>query len=323
MTPSDDDVVARLRASFEATATRTPISAGRFQAIAAAPAEKRSHTLVISMSAAAAVAAIATVATVAANGQQGGSGGASTAGAPGPSSSSASGPAASEPAASGPAWSGSAAAGPIASEPAATGCVPQNYFVIASKAQLTGLTYMLPATPAGYHLYGAWGTIDRSMCADTATWYVEYDDVAGDGNADNSAIQLTAHRSYPGESYPSPVPDTALTTVSVGGQPAGLMDLNGKGVGVLQWTRGDVNFQLVAPLANGSPASILALADSLVAVPADDPRIKAPAGCEVPAGDVCVGSSPLPKTTPSATPTAAGGAASNAPRSAPASLAVG
>ena len=313
MTPSDDDIVARLRASFEATAARTPISAGRFQAIAAAPAEKRSHTLVVSMSAAAAVAAIAAVATVAANGQQGRSDGTATAGVPAPSSSSA----------SGPAWSGSAAAGPIASEPAATGCVPQNYFVIASKAQLTGLTYMLPATPAGYHLYGAWGTIDRSMCADTATWYVEYDDAAGDGNADNNAIQLTAHRSYPGEPYPSQVPDTAVTKVSVGGQPAGLMDLNGKGAGVLQWTRGDVNFQLIAPLADGSSASILALADSLVAVPADDPRIKAPAGCEVPAGDVCVGSSPLPKTTPSATPTAQGGAASNAPRSAPASLAVG
>lgn len=306
MTPSDDEVVARLRASFEVTAARTPISSGRFDAIAAAQnGQKRSNTMVVSMSAAAAVVVIAAVTTVVANSQSGGTGQlVPAAGAP----------------------SGSTVTGtPVASDPTKVGdgCVPQNDYVIASQAQLAGLTYLLPASPPGYHLYGAWGTIDRSMCADTATWYVEYDDVAGDGNTDNMAIQLTAHRSEPGESYPPQVPGVALTKESVGGQPAELMGLNGKGVGVLLWASGGVNLQLIAPMTDGSSTSILALADSIVAVPANDPRIKPPAGCEVPFGGVCVSSSPLAKMTPSATPNGEGGVSSEAPRTALASLAVG
>jgi hypothetical protein len=61
-----------------------------------------------------------------------------------------------------------------------------------------------------------------------------------------------------------------------------------KGAGMLTWTASGVRFQLSAPLNDGS-ASLVALANSLVRVSADDPRIKPPANCKVPAGEVCPG----------------------------------
>jgi hypothetical protein len=302
MTPSDDDLIARLRTSFQAAASRTPISDTPFpisdtpfDAILGAPAAKRSTTLAVSMSAAAAVAAIAGVAAVAANAYGGGSGPLVSVGGSAPVSSpgvtatpSAATPSAATPSAAGT-TSGSAevsAAPGTAGSVSADGCVAENYAVIASNTQLAGLTYLLPSMPAGYHLYGAWGMVD-ARCSDTATWYVEYDDAAGDGNTDNNAIQLTVHRNYPGELNPSPVADQLLTPVSVNGQPAGLMNLNGKGVGLLQWSRDGIEFELVAPMVGGSDESVLALADSIIAVAPDDARIKPPANCVVPAGQTC------------------------------------
>jgi len=56
----------------------------------------------------------------------------------------------------------------------------------------------------------------------------------------------------------------------------------------LTWTASGVRFQLSGPLDDG-PAPLVTLAESLVHVSADDPRIKPPANCEVPAGEVCPG----------------------------------
>ena len=72
MTPTDDDVVARLRASLKATADRTPISAGRSTALAALAEHSPSRSLAPAFSAAAAVATVVAVGVVVANSHPGG-----------------------------------------------------------------------------------------------------------------------------------------------------------------------------------------------------------------------------------------------------------
>ncbi len=67
MTPTDDEVIARLRASLKATADRTPISAGRSTASAAVAEQAPSRGLMPALSAAAAVAAVVAVGVVVAN----------------------------------------------------------------------------------------------------------------------------------------------------------------------------------------------------------------------------------------------------------------
>ncbi len=64
MTPDDDEALARLRAALHTIANRTPISGGRLDEISVAASEKRSRPVVTIVSAAAAVAAIAAVSAV-------------------------------------------------------------------------------------------------------------------------------------------------------------------------------------------------------------------------------------------------------------------
>jgi hypothetical protein len=302
MTPSDDEVLARLRAALQTVADRTPTSAGRLDEIVLVATEKRTRATVTIVSAAAAVAAIAAVAAVVANTNS------------------------SDSQLVLPASGGSPSVAATASD-----CVPENYGVIASAAELEGLTYLLPATPVGYHLYGAWGTTSRNRCASSVTWYVEYDANAGPG--DVKSIQLEVMRqdsSAPGgdplraeagiaptlaagngansapvtgpesgsgsasastlaSAPPSPgassVAPPLRTTVAIGGHP-GTFLAAGTG-GVVVWAAAGDLFQITGPLADGKPDSLVALANALVAVPTDDPRIVAPANCQVPAGQVC------------------------------------
>ena len=149
MSLTDDEVLARLRASFQETAARTPVGDGRLDELTIARLGKDRRTLVATFSAAAAVAIIAGTGVVLANVGTDGSVSPASGGLPAP----------------------------------AAACTPHNYYVIASKQQLAGMTYVLPAPPPGYTLYGAWGTIDRSLCPDTVNWYVEYDKVV-DGLVD-------------------------------------------------------------------------------------------------------------------------------------------
>ena len=170
MTPTDDEVVARLRASLKATADRTPISAARSIAVAALAEPSPSRSLVTAFSAAAAVAAMVAVAAVVANEQSGGHRSVQP-GAGGPGSglspiAASSGSAVATPP-SKPTPVASAVAGSAVPKQSPGGCVPENFYVTASPAEVAGLTYMLPATPAGYELYGAWGTISRNHCADS------------------------------------------------------------------------------------------------------------------------------------------------------------
>jgi hypothetical protein len=81
-------------------------------------------------------------------------------------------------------------------------------------------------------------------------------------------------------------PVVSGTPVTVDGVPGHFYD--NKGAGMLTWTVSGVRLQLSAP-SNVGPAPLVALANSLVHVSADDPRINPPANCDVPAGEVCPG----------------------------------
>lgn len=303
---TDDEIRARLRASFQATAARTTIGGSRLEELTVASGRRRVTPLVATMSAAAAVAAVVAVATVVAGVGTSGRG------------------------------SVTAASGET-SELAAADCVPENYYVIASADQLQGLTYLLPEVPPGYHLYGAWGTISRNGCLDSATWYVEYDrseyDRSG-ANNDGQAIQLSVTRvdarspesaairgelgepAMSGASTPSPAA-TASGASASGGPPSapasqappipGQQDVRAAvtwqpvtvaghagrflgtkaGSGTLVWRDRGLVFQLNAPVVDNDSQSLVKVAESLVTVSPSDPRIVAPANCKVPAGSVC------------------------------------
>jgi hypothetical protein len=158
MTPTDDEALARLRAALHTIADRTPISAGRLDEISVAATEKRNRPVVTIVSAAAAVAAIAAVSAVvvgthpdAAHTILPGSGGlqSSTPSAvPSPVPSSAT----------------SVAPGEVV--PATATCVRADFDVTASSSGVAGLTYMLPATPAGHVHDGAWAISSHSHCAE-------------------------------------------------------------------------------------------------------------------------------------------------------------
>jgi hypothetical protein len=341
MNLTNDEVLARLQAAFEAAAERTPIGDGRLDELTVARLGKDRRTLVAAFSAAAAVAVIAGTGVVLAGVGTDGSGSVGTA-------------------------SGGLPVPTVA-------CTPQNYYVIASKQQLAGMTYLLSAPPPGYQMYGAWGTIDRSLCPDTTNWYVEYDKVVhnNDSSSTQLAIQLQvagakaptgngeALRGELGDLTPQPAPSVsaamaaaassaaaqlrsaeaaasqaasaaqaaasrAATTATASGPvsspsalPSAVASLaspgpveqgvgpyatwqtvtvdghSGRflgaksGTGTLVWTDGSLLFQLNAPVVGGDSASIIKLAEQLVAVPPTDPRIKPPANCDVPAGAVC------------------------------------
>jgi hypothetical protein len=300
MTPTDDDVIARLRASLKATADRTPISAGRLATLAALAQEPPSRTLVTAFSAAAAVAAVVVVGAVVANAHPAGHRSVqSGAGGPGVGVASSASPA--ETPTPVPTPVPSAAAGSGGPQQSLGGCVPENYYVTASPAEVAGLTYMLPATPTGYVLYGAWGTISRNLCADSVTWYVEYDPVAGTPGSGTDAYQLTVTKvggdSMAGD-FASARP-VAATPITVNGT-AGYVFDKGSGYVTIGWTTNGASITLAGP---GDLASLGHVADSVVLLNPTDPRIVAPANCQVPPGSVCGSDEPTPTETPTPAPT--------------------
>jgi hypothetical protein len=292
---SDDDVLAKVRASLRAAAARTTIGPSRVSEIAAGSAGAAPTVSSawrpgrMWMSIAASVAAIAAVAFFIDSARPARHD-VAPAGAGGAASSAASAPSSSQT--------------PSASQSQRGPCVPENYYVLASSAQLVGMTYLLPTIPAGYHLYGAWGTIARNMCPDSATWYVEYDPSA-DGNGLNISVSVTRI----GAGTVGPVVDPANTTPgTVAGQPARVF---GKGpYGTVTWLRDGLFFTVSAPLTDAKTDGLFALADSLVAVGPADPRIVAPANCDVPPGGVCDGPSSTAKPP---TPTPSGGRTGEGP----------
>jgi hypothetical protein len=188
-----------------------------------------------------------------------------------------------------------------------TSCVPENYYVIASPSAVAGLTYLLPATPAGYVFYGAWGTISRNQCADSVTWYAEYDSTSTP--AGTGGIQLTVTKDG-GDSrdgaFASARP-VASSPITVNGVEGFVFD-NTSNSALIGWTTGGAAITLSGPVSNGNLASLVQVADSLVLLSPTDPRIVAPADCQVPAGSVCGSDSATPIPTlslgPSATATA-------------------
>jgi hypothetical protein len=301
MTPTDDDVIARLRASLKVTADRTPISAGRFAELDALPAQSHGRAVVTVFSAAAAVAAIAGVtAVVATHGthptgvvQPAATGKLTPTPSPVPSS------------------AGQPGAG--STSPLRSACSPENYYVTASASQLTGLTYMLPATPAGYVLYGAWGTISRNLCADSVTWYVEYDPVGGAPGSGSGALQLAVTRAGDPEVAPqsgSPAKDLAgysdATPVAAApvriGAVLGTVIEKDSSYALIDWTTGGAQISLAGPVTGGDVARLLQVANSVELVSPGDARIVAPADCQVPPGSVCGSDSATPVPTASVTP---------------------
>ena len=318
---TDDEVLARLRASFQETAARTPIGDGRLGELTTTPLAKDRRTLVAAFSAAAAVAVIAGTGVVMANVGTGGSVSPVSGGFPAPTAA----------------------------------CTPQNSYVTASVQELAGMTYLLSSPPPGYQLYGAWGTIDRSGCAGTTNWYVEYNKVVDGHDTTSIQLQVTtatartptgeALRSELGDLAPQRVPslgpataaaassaaaqlgsaeaaasaaasaagasaetssvspsagasqapaqpgEPAATpgweTATVAGHPARFIAAKTGGTGTLIWTDNALLFQLNAPVVGNNPGEIVKLAELLILVSPTDPGIQPPASCRVPAGWVC------------------------------------
>ena len=308
MTPSDDEVLARLRAALHTVADRTPISGGRPDDAWAAPAVKQARPVVAIVSAAAAVAAIAAVSAVVASTHAADSrnvlpaagGGVGVSGSPAAQSATPTITATPSPGLAIPTPTVTVAPSP---SPAADDCVPINDYVIASPSELTGLTYVLPATPTGYVLYGAWGTISSNQCADSVTWYVEYEPISAAPGSGTNAFQVTVTKvggeSIAGEfAHATPVASTPITVNGVDGF---VFDKNG-GFALIGWTTGGAAITLGGPVSNGDVKSLVQVADSLILVSPNDPRIVAPADCRVPPGNVCGGDtdSPSPSTSSSA-----------------------
>lgn len=274
MTPTDDEVVARLRASLKATADRTLISAGPFPGITVAPGESHRRPVVTVVSAAAAVAAIAGVTAAVAGThatRQTRTVHPAAAGVPSPT---------------GPVGTANAIASYVPDP-----CNPENFYVVASSAQVQGLTYVLDAVPAGYQLYGAWGTIARNDCAGSQTWYVEYDSTA---NSDAN-ISITVRPAPQHEQFPDG------TDVVVQGHAARLVGGGGAKATVL-WQTGNVDITISGPLADGTASSLVAVANHLIAVESNDARVVAPANCQVPPGSTCPSASAAPPPTVSPSP---------------------
>jgi hypothetical protein len=314
MTPSDDEALARLRAALHTIADRTPISGGRLDEISVAATERRSRPTVTIVSAAAAVAAIAAVSALVVGAHSGASrailpsSGGSESLTPTPIPSTVASAVASPVASAVASPVASAVASPVASAVApvassTTSCVPENYYVTASPSEVAGLSYMLPATPAGYLLYGAWGTISRNQCADSVTWYVEYDSTSAPAGTDT--IQITVAK-VGGDSlaggFASARP-VASTPITVNGTQGFVFNKDGS-YAVIGWTTNGAAITLAGPVSHGDIASLVQVADSVVLLSPDDPRIVEPADCQVPPGSTCPSDSPTPGPTPSPSPTA-------------------
>jgi hypothetical protein len=288
-----DDVIAKVRASLRGAAARTPIGADRLHEIRVTAARRPTVGWLQIAASVVAVAAIGGTVAVLQGGHQSsnsvgtGSGGKSV----GSSSQSAT------PIPS-PAPVGGSVAPTWARTPVSSGgsCIPENYYVIAAPPQVDGMTYILPSTPAGYQLYGAWGTISRNNCMDSSTWYVEYDNVQS-----QSPIQLSVERiagGGPNTFWPSPSP-VAAVPVTVAGNAGWFFSKDS--YGTLIWRAGGLGFQLSGPITGGKPDALVAVAESFALVAATDPRIVAPKDCQVPPGSTCPSSTDGP--TPTVTPT--------------------
>jgi hypothetical protein len=312
MTPNDDEALARLRAALHTIADRTPISGGRLNEVSVAATEKRNRPVVTIVSAAAAVAAIAAVSAVAVGAHSNAShailpgAAGSDSLTPTPIPSAIASPVASPVASVAP----STVAAPVAVASATPNCVPENYYVTASPSEVAGLTYLLPATPAGYVLYGAWGTISRNQCADSVTWYVEYDPASGAPGDGTNAFQVTVTKvggdSVDGDfSSARPVASTPITVNGI----EGYVFNKDNAYASIGWTSGGAAITFSGPSAGGIQ-SLVKVADSLVLLSPGDPRIVAPADCQVPAGSVCGSDSATPIAPPSPSPGAATATAS-------------
>jgi hypothetical protein len=288
-----DDVVAKVRASLHGAAAATPIGADRLHDIRVSAVRRPSLGWLQIAASVVAIGAIAGIVAVLQGGHQSNNPSLQTAG-DGKTVGSSSQSATSEISSPAPVG-GSVAPTPTASPGS---CVPENYYVIAAPAQLAGMTYILPSTPAGYQLNGAWGTISRNNCLDSVTWYVEYDN-----KQLPSPIQLSVERiaGGPNALWPSPSP-VAAVPVTIAGN-AGWFFFKDS-YGNLIWQADGLSFQLSGPITGGKPDALVAVAESLVAVPATDPRIVAPANCQVPPGSTCPSSTDSPTPTSSDSPTA-------------------
>jgi hypothetical protein len=317
MTPSDDEVLARLRAALHTVADRTPISGGRLDDAWAAPAAKQARPVVAIVSAAAAVAAIAAVTAVVASTHAADSrnvlpaagGGVGVSGSAAAQSATPTIMATPSPGLAIPTPTITATPSPLL---AADGCVPVNDYVIASPSEVAGLTYLLPTAPTGYVLNGAWGTISSNQCADSVTWYVEYDPVSGTTGSGDDTIQLTVTKvggdSIAGEfAHATPVASTQITVNGVDG----LVFDKDSNYAVIGWTTGGAAITLSGAVSNGDVTPLVQVADSLILVSPNDPRIVAPADCRVPPGNVCGGD------TDSPSPSSSSSASSSSPSSIP------
>jgi hypothetical protein len=310
MTAEDNEIVAKVRASLQDAAGRTPIGPDRLPEFTtqtgtpdAAGRRGGSRTW---LPVAASVAAVAVVAGIIVAARHDGRSAAGVGTAGQSPAAAVSSPAATSSAPTSPAVTSPVASPVVLPAPSVTAvagaCNPENYYVIAAPDQLTGMTYLLPKTPAGYEMYGAWGTISRNNCLDSATWYVEYDKV-GDSSA---PIQLRV--SWSVDPTYNRLPNSVAVTVA---GHAGWFMSKDASFGMVMWSLGGrIVIDLSGPIVGGKPDALVAVAEALIAVPVNDSRIVAPANCQVAPGNVCPSAPPTPNAgdaanstpVPSATP---------------------
>ncbi|HWF41125.1 MAG TPA: hypothetical protein VN683_03470, partial [Acidothermaceae bacterium] len=143
----------------------------------------------------------------------------------------------------------------------------------------------------------------RNQCADSVTWYVEYDPASGTPGDGTNAYQVTVTRvdgdSTAGEfSSARPVASTPITVNGI----EGYIFSKDNAYTTIGWTDGGAAITFSGPSAGGVQ-SLVSVADSLTLLSPTDPRIVAPADCQVPAGSVCGGdtATPIPSASPTST----------------------
>jgi hypothetical protein len=93
------------------------------------------------------------------------------------------------------------------------------------------------------------------------------------------------------------------TPITIGGSQGFLLDKESS-YATIGWTTGEAAITLSGPVSHGDTQSLVTVADSLVLLSTDDPRIVAPADCQVPPGSTCPSESPTPSPSPGSTATA-------------------
>ena len=120
-------------------------------------------------------------------------------------------------------------------------------------------------------------------------------------DAGTEAIQLTVTKFGDHATGGASATPVAATPVTVGSVEGSVFEKDGA-YALIAWTIGGAQIALGAPISNGDIDPLVKVANSVVLVSAGDPRIVAPADCQVPPGSTCPSASAAPPPTVSPSP---------------------